>query len=98
MAEVKDETVSVRAVIRGRVQGVWFRAWTVEQATRLNLSGWVRNRTDGAVEAVFSGSKAAVAEMLTACDRGPPAARVDGVEVEPCPPPGGLGFVQRAGV
>lgn len=98
MTEAKDEIVSMRAVIRGRVQGVWFRAWTVEQATRLNLSGWVRNRTDGAVEAVFSGSKTAVAEMLTVCNRGPTAARVDGVDVEPCPPPGGLGFVQRASV
>lgn len=98
MTDAKDEAVSVRAVIRGRVQGVWFRAWTVEQATRLNLSGWVRNRADGAVEAVFSGSKAAVAEMLTACNRGPTAARVDGVDVESCSPPGGLGFVQRASV
>ncbi len=98
MTDAKDEAVSVRAVIRGRVQGVWFRAWTVEQATRLNLSGWVRNRADGAVEAVFFGSKAAVAEMLTACNRGPTAARVDGVDVESCSPPGGLGFVQRASV
>ena len=98
MTDAKDEAVSVRTVIRGRVQGVWFRAWTVEQATRLNLSGWVRNRADGAVEAVFSGSKAAVAEMLTACNRGPTAARVDGVDVESCSPPGGLGFVQRASV
>lgn len=98
MSEAKDEIVSVRAAIRGRVQGVWFRAWTVEQATRLNLSGWVRNRADGTVEAVFSGSKAAVAEMLTACNRGPSAARVDGVEVEPCSVPGGHGFVQRSSV
>lgn len=98
MTEAKDEIVSVRAVIRGRVQGVWFRAWTVEQATRLRLSGWVRNRTDGSVEAIFSGPKTAVAEMLTACNRGPTAARVDDVDVESCPPPGGLGFVQRASV
>ncbi len=98
MTEAKDEIVSVRAVIRGRVQGVWFRAWTVEQATRLRLSGWVRNRTDGSVEAIFSGPKTAVAEMLTACNRGPTAAGVDDVDVEPCPPPGGLGFVQRASV
>lgn len=98
MSETKDEIVSVRAAVRGRVQGVWFRAWTVEQATRLNLSGWVRNRADGTIEAVFSGSKAAVAEMLTACNRGPSAARVDGVEVEPCLAPGGHGFVQRSSV
>ena len=47
MATSPEEIVSVRAVISGRVQGVWFRAWTVEQASRLGLAGWVRNRFDG---------------------------------------------------
>jgi len=73
----------VRAVISGRVQGVWYRAWTREQASRLGLSGWVRNRRDGTVEAVFFGSEEAVEEMLAACREGPPHAVVAGVVVEP---------------
>jgi acylphosphatase len=98
MTKPPEETVSVHAVITGRVQGVWFRAWTVEQAGRLGLAGWVRNRLDGAVEAVFSGPRPKVEEMLAACRRGPPAARVENVAVEPCDPPGGVGFIQRSSV
>lgn len=71
----------MRARIRGRVQGVWYRGWTVEQATRLGIDGWVRNRADGSVEAVFSGSASAVGQLLDACRIGPPAARVASVDV-----------------
>jgi len=71
---------SVRVRIYGRVQGVWFRGWTVREATGRGLSGWVRNRADGSVEAVFAGSAAAVREMIAACWQGPPAARVDRIE------------------
>lgn len=67
-------------LIRGRVQAVGFRAWTEYTARRHGLHGWVRNRRDGSVEAVFAGSPEAVAEMIEACRRGPPAARVDRVE------------------
>ncbi|MDK9721637.1 MAG: acylphosphatase [Rhodospirillales bacterium] len=74
---------SVHVRISGRVQGVWFRGWTVEQARRLGLKGWVRNRADGTVEAVFQGSDAAVEAMLKLCREGPPSARVGGVTVEP---------------
>lgn len=77
MAEKK----SVRAVITGTVQGVWYRAWTVEQATARKLDGWVRNRRDGSVEAVFSGPADVVDDMLTACRRGPDAARVTDITV-----------------
>ncbi|MBM3950368.1 MAG: acylphosphatase [Rhodospirillales bacterium] len=98
MTPESEETLSVRVVITGRVQGVWFRAWTVEQAGRLGLAGWVRNRAGGAVEAVFSGPRAKVDEMIAACRRGPPAARVEDVAVEPCDPPGGAGFIQRSSV
>ena len=66
--------------IAGRVQGVWFRAATREQAHRLDLDGWVRNLPDGRVEAVFEGEQAALEEMLSWCNLGPPGARVDRVE------------------
>ena len=67
-------------VIRGRVQGVGFRAWTECTALERGLQGWVRNRRDGAVEALFAGSPDAVAAMVSACNRGPPGSRVDGVD------------------
>jgi len=73
-----DVTVSVR--IRGRVQGVWYRGWTEDEATRRGLRGWVRNRRDGSVEALFSGPAAIVQDMIEACWKGPPAARVEAVE------------------
>jgi acylphosphatase len=73
----------VRAVISGRVQGVWFRGWTIQEANARGLDGWVRNRRDSSVEAVFEGEDAAVDDMLRACHDGPPAARVFEVEVFP---------------
>jgi acylphosphatase len=66
----------VRVVISGRVQGVWFRAWTQEEARRRGLDGWVMNRRDGAVEAVFEGEDERVDDMIEACWGGPPHARV----------------------
>lgn len=72
----------VRVRLYGRVQGVGFRFWTVEQAERLGLDGWVRNRRDGSVEACFAGPPAAVDQMLERCRQGPRAARIDRVEVE----------------
>ena len=80
--------------ITGRVQGVWFRGWTVDEARRLNVDGWVRNRRDGAVEALFSGPAQAVDRMIAACRRGPPAASVDHVTVSPADPPAESGFRQ----
>ena len=64
------------AHVTGRVQGVWFRAWTKEQAETLGLSGWVRNEADGSVTALISGPQAEVAEMVASLHQGPPAARV----------------------
>ncbi len=78
----------VRVVIEGRVQGVWFRGWTVDEAVRRGLRGWVRNRRDGSVEAVFAGDAARVDEMIAACHDGPPAARVDAVTAHPADDPG----------
>ena len=75
MAAHPDDTRTVRVHIKGRVQGVGFRYWTEGVATGLGLSGWVRNRRDGSVEAVFSGPTDTVAEMLERCRkaRHPPA-------------------------
>jgi acylphosphatase len=87
-------TKSVRVVISGRVQGVWFRAWTTEQAEKRGLAGWVRNRLDGSVEALFSGPAAAVDAMIEACRQGPPAARVDHIAQYPADPPAEPGFRQ----
>jgi acylphosphatase len=67
-------------VIRGRVQGVGFRAWTEYTALEHGLQGWVRNRRDGAVEVLFVGSPDAVAAMIAACHQGPRGSRVDGVD------------------
>ncbi len=71
--------VAVRVRIEGRVQGVWFRAWTVEEARARGLRGWVRNRRDGTVEALFAGPEETVEEMIRACERGSPASSVTSV-------------------
>jgi acylphosphatase len=73
-------------VIRGIVQGVGFRYWTRRMATARGLEGWVRNRRDGSVEALFAGPEQAVAEMIALCRRGPNAARVDTVDEKPVEP------------
>lgn len=73
----------VRVSVTGRVQGVWYRGWTVATASDMGLRGWVRNRRDGSVEAVFGGDHDAVQDMLSAMQEGPPAARVDGVRTKP---------------
>jgi acylphosphatase len=89
------ERISVRVRIEGRVQRVWFRGWTIEQARLRDLTGWVRNRSDGTVEALFSGRPAEVQAMLEMCRRGPPAARVAAVHSEPADPPGETDFGPR---
>ncbi|CCQ74568.1 acylphosphatase [Magnetospira sp. QH-2] len=81
--------------IEGRVQGVWYRGWTMTEAQKRGLDGWVRNRSDGSVEALFSGLTDRVNDMLAACERGPTAARVDGVFPKPADSPVETGFSQR---
>jgi acylphosphatase len=83
-------TVMVR--IEGRVQGVYYRAWTDQTARSLGLDGWVRNASDGSVAAVFSGPASQVEEMLRRCKDGPPDARVTAVTVtdESGAPPSGF--------
>jgi len=70
----------IRCTIHGRVQGVGYRAWTVRNARKLGLTGWVRNTTDGTVEALFAGEPAAVEAMIEGCAQGPLAAKVSKVE------------------
>jgi len=75
--------LQARLTITGRVQGVGYRDWTIGAARRLGLTGWVRNRRDGAVEALVVGEDMAVGEMIEACRRGPRLAHVEAVDVEP---------------
>lgn len=75
----------MQVVITGRVQGVGFRASCQREAQARGLTGWVRNRWDGAVEALFEGPPAAVNAMLVWCYDGPPMAAVDGVQISPAP-------------
>lgn len=72
----------LEVMVRGRVQGVGYRAWIASQAGACGLEGWVRNRSDGAVEALFAGPPKHVADMVALCRHGPPLARVDSVTSE----------------
>jgi acylphosphatase len=71
-----------QVTVRGRVQGVGYRAWVEYQATARGLEGWVRNRRDGSVEALFAGDEQVVSDMIALCRRGPPSARADAVHEE----------------
>lgn len=73
--------VRAHVYVSGRVQGVFFRENTRRLAQKMGVTGWVRNLPDGRVEAVFEGEEEAVRKMIEFCKRGPPAARVDDVEV-----------------
>jgi acylphosphatase len=76
---------TVHLTITGKVQEVWFRAWTQENAERMGVNGWVRNKSDGSVEAVLSGPENAVDDMVSKCHQGPIAAKVKKVEMEAYP-------------
>ncbi len=78
MADEPD-VMALHLRIRGRVQGVFFRRWVMEEATRRGLRGWVRNRADGSVEAVLAGEMGAVRAMVEACRQGPSGAQVAGI-------------------
>ena len=88
--QAQTRTVTVR--IEGRVQGVYYRAWTYDTVQSLGLDGWVRNASDGSVEAVFSGPPAQVEAMLRRCADGPPDAKVTAVTIidEGGAPPSGF--------
>ena len=90
-----SQTRTVRVVIRGRVQAVWFRAWTAQRAGELGLDGWVRNCPDGSVESVFRGEPGRVERMIAVCHTGPPLAEVTRVDVSEHQDPVGPGFRMR---
>jgi len=73
---------SVHLLIKGRVQGVWYRASACEKARELRLTGWVRNRSDGGVELEAEGPRETLEALVAWCRKGPPMARVDAVETE----------------
>jgi acylphosphatase len=93
MADPAVKCVHLR--IEGRVQGVAYRAWITGEAERLGVSGWVRNRRDGSVEAVACGPAEPVDHLVALSHRGPPAARVSRVVVEAASEAPSAGFVQR---
>ena len=76
----------IRAVVEGRVQGVFFRDYTLRQANQLCLTGWVRNLADDSVEAEFQGEEADIAGMVQWLHQGSPHSRVNRVQATPCPP------------
>jgi acylphosphatase len=82
------ERSAVHLVVAGRVQGVAFRVHAMDEAARLGLSGWIRNRHDGTVEARAEGTLEAVNAFVAWCRHGPPAARVEDVRVSPESPSG----------
>jgi acylphosphatase len=82
----------VQVIVRGRVQGVSFRAWAMREAQHRGVDGWVRNRPDGAVEAVLAGVPDAVQQVVEACRGGPPAALVTDVITLPHSDDPGPGF------
>ena len=74
--------MSVHLIVQGKVQGVWFRAGTQEQAKHLGLSGWVKNCPDGTVEIHAEGEKETLEKFVDWCRKGPPAAQVSTLEIE----------------
>ncbi len=91
----RPERVRRRVIVRGRVQEVWFRGNTEREALRAGVDGWVRNRADGSVEAIFEGSPESVSALVDWVHRGPRHAHVTEVEVTPEPPEGLRGFEVR---
>ena len=87
---------AIHLIIHGRVQGVGYRAWTASTAKRLGLQGWVRNRRDGTVEAIFCGTEAAIILMRKECDHGPLAAKVTQIDEKMWNDTIPIGFEQRA--
>ena len=72
----------IRLIVKGRVQGVYFRASTVQRARHFGLTGWVMNRYDGSVEMVAEGRSDRIEELIVWCRQGPPGARVDEVDLQ----------------
>lgn len=77
---MSEKRIIKHVIVRGRVQGVGFRAFVEHHATQRNLDGWVRNRRDGTVEAMFAGPAESVDGMIRACGVGPLSSRVDALD------------------
>ena len=90
-----DEVITMNIRIEGDVQGVGFREFAIREATARKLKGWVRNRTDGSLEAVASGPQTVVESFITACVKGPRGARVTAFNLMQTDPPDSLGFNRR---
>jgi len=97
MADETDIT-SLRVRIEGFVQSVGYRHFAMEEALKLGIDGWIRNRADGTVEALASGSTKAVEAFVAACMRGPEGSRIKNVELLNAEPPAEKGFHRRPSV
>ena len=87
-----EEIVGRKVRVFGRVQGVFFRQWAINQARALGVDGWVHNARDGSLEAHVEGGEAAVGQLIEGMRRGPPKARVEDLTVEHSEPQGIKGF------
>lgn len=90
-----DEITSMRLRIEGFVQAVGYRNFAMEEARKLGLDGWIRNRTDGTVETLVSGSTKAVEAFIASCARGPAGSKVTGIELHNSEPPTEKGYHRR---
>src|SRR5258706_844858 len=97
-AMAEDEVTSLRLRIEGFVQAVGYRNFAIDEARRLGLDGWIRNCSDGTVEALVSGSTKSVEAFAQACMRGPRGSRIKSVEMHDAEPPAEKGFHRRPSV
>lgn len=94
----ETEITSMRLRIEGSVQAVGYRNFMIEEARKLGVDGWVRNRSDGSVEALVSGETKAVESLIAACARGPEGSRIKHIDLEKVDPPAEKGFSRRPSV
>ncbi|HEX3674847.1 MAG TPA: acylphosphatase [Rhizomicrobium sp.] len=98
MSEDTPDLTSLRLRIEGYVQAVGYRNFVIAEAARLGIDGWIRNRSDGTVEALVSGETKAVEAIVAACMRGPEGSRIKDVELHNAEPPDEKGFRRRPSV
>lgn len=96
MTDDNDDITSLRFRIEGFVQAVGYRNYVIVEAQKLGLDGWIRNRSDGTVEALASGPTKAIEAFFTICARGPAGSRVTNVEMHKAEPPAEKGFRRRS--
>lgn len=87
--------IALRLTVHGRVQGVFYRNWTIAAARQLGVTGWVKNNPDGTVSAQLEGEELAVRQMLALMRQGPPKAVVARIDQQPCDPEMLSGFERR---